>query len=174
MAKISINLASPASLSKAIAKVSKMASTATTLSNKIVHETTEKLLALILVNGAGIGNGNMLSSIHANYVMGANGCEIGQILGADYIIYVEYGTGVVGASDPNPNAPVGWDYASGEKIITTKDGKIGWYYFNAEIGRVVFTEGMKPRPFMRPAFEEVIVGLPSTVKVRFEEWTHTT
>jgi hypothetical protein len=173
MAKISINLASPASLSKAIAKVSKMASTATTLSNKIVHETTEKLLTLILANGAGIGSGEMLSSIHTNYVMGANGCEIGQILGADYIIYIEYGTGVVGKGT-NPNAPADWDYASGEHVFTTSDGKIGWYYYNEDIDRVVFTEGMRARPFMRPAFEQVLVGLPETVRVRFEEWTHTT
>lgn len=155
MAKISINLAKPNSIRDAVYKVQQMADSATALSDKIVIETTEKLLAKIKANAAGIGTGAMLDTIQAKISYGVNGGIVGEIWGADWITYVEHGTGTVGGVE-NPKSPE------------------GWVYFNEVVGHYVFTEGMEARPFMRTAFEEVLAELPSTVKVRFEEWTHLT
>lgn len=73
----------------------------------------------------------------------------------DYAKYVEYGTGLVGASSPHPR-PLNWSYASGEH---SSKGK-GWWYPTDErdtnrtkkMGSggdlIAFTEGMPSRPFI--------------------------
>lgn len=54
--------------------------------------------------------------------------------------YVEFGTGIRGAASPHPTLP--WVYdANGH-------GETGWYYYDAEQGRVRFTKGMPSRPFL--------------------------
>lgn len=65
-----------------------------------------------------------------------------------YAIYVEYGTGVVGAglvdgSDPHPAAEAnGWDYD------VRNHGEEGWFYRNDKDGHVYWTQGFVSRPFM--------------------------
>ena len=71
---------------------------------------------------------------------------------SDHAIYVEIGTGMVGASSPYPGKlPV--VYAQGKKFITLKEsfgkypaGTYGWFYYKN--GQLYFTEGMPSRPFM--------------------------
>ena len=71
---------------------------------------------------------------------------------SDHAIYVEIGTGMVGASSPYPGKlPV--VYAQGKKFITLKEsfgkypaGTYGWFYYKN--GQFFFTEGMPSRPFM--------------------------
>lgn len=79
------------------------------------------------------------------------------IAGAAHAFYVEYGTGVVGANSPHPEAAeAGWEYAIGPTIHQTKDGRIGWFYDASTDGDYVvsgsgqwrFTEGQPSRPFM--------------------------
>lgn len=75
--------------------------------------------------------------------------------GDNYALFVEYGTGVVGASSPHPEAgEKGWSYAVGSKIFTTKDGRVGWIYPTDE-GGFRFTEGQVSRPFWHEAAEEL-------------------
>ena len=50
---------------------------------------------------------------------------------ADYAIFVEYGTGIIGAENPHPNPKITWIYSSGEN----SNGH-------------AFTKGQKSRPFM--------------------------
>ncbi len=70
---------------------------------------------------------------------------------SDHVAFVEFGTGVVGRASPHKNgeylAKAAWGYATGAKIFTTKDGKVGWIY-PTDDGEFRFTEGMKSRPFM--------------------------
>jgi hypothetical protein len=70
---------------------------------------------------------------------------------SDHVAFVEFGTGVVGQNSPHKNgeylAKASWGYATGTKIFTTKDGKVGWIY-PASDGSFRFTEGMKSRPFL--------------------------
>ena len=69
----------------------------------------------------------------------------------DHAAFVEFGTGVVGQANPHINgeylAKAAWGYATGPKIFTTKDGRVGWIY-PTDDGGYRFTEGMKSRPFM--------------------------
>jgi HK97 gp10 family phage protein len=54
--------------------------------------------------------------------------------------YVEFGTGVRGASSPHPTKPWAYD--------TNGHGENGWYYYDERQGRVRYTQGMPSRPFM--------------------------
>ena len=70
---------------------------------------------------------------------------------SDHVAFVEFGTGVKGQNSPHKNgeylSKAAWQYASGAKIFTTKNGKIGWIY-PTDDGGFRFTEGMASRPFM--------------------------
>lgn len=63
------------------------------------------------------------------------------IAGAPHAIYVEFGTGIVGANSPHPD-PVGWTYD------INNHGDKGWFYFNSNDGKWHHTLGMESRPFM--------------------------
>ena len=69
----------------------------------------------------------------------------------NHAAFVEFGTGVVGRANPHQNgeylAKAAWGYATGPKIFTTQDGRVGWIY-PTDDGGYRFTEGMKSRPFM--------------------------
>lgn len=75
---------------------------------------------------------------------------------SEHAIYVEMGTGIVGAEQPYPG-PLPAVYAQGKKMFVTADGKYGWIYpmntgrvdeNGKEIIEFRFTEGMPSRPFM--------------------------
>ena len=70
---------------------------------------------------------------------------------SDHVAFVEFGTGVVGQNNPHKNgeylSKAAWQYASGAKIFTTQDGRVGWIY-PTDDGGFRFTEGMPSRPFM--------------------------
>lgn len=75
--------------------------------------------------------------------------------GDNYALFVEYGTGRPGANSPHPEAgDAGWQYAIGEKIFTTKDGRVGWIYPTKD-GSYRFTEGQPARPFWHDAAKEL-------------------
>lgn len=60
-----------------------------------------------------------------------------------YAIYVEYGTGAVGESNPHPAAEQnGWDYD------LKHHGEEGWVYKSDKDGKLYWTQGYLPRPFM--------------------------
>ena len=71
-----------------------------------------------------------------------------------YAIYVEYGTGVVGAgSYGDPSHPAagehGWYYD------VNHHGENGWVYFNEREGKVMRTKGQPSHPFMYNTFREL-------------------
>ena len=61
--------------------------------------------------------------------------------GAPYAVYVEFGTGIVGKSQPHPS-PDDWRYD------INGHGESGWWYFNDYTGHPQWTKGMPSRPFM--------------------------
>lgn len=71
---------------------------------------------------------------------------------SEHAIYVEVGTGIVGAESPYPGKlPV--VYAQGKTIRQLSDGRYGWFY--QRDGQWYFTEGMPSRPFMYLAASEL-------------------
>lgn len=68
--------------------------------------------------------------------------------GAWYAIYVEYGTGVVGAASPHPE-PDGWMYDVGGH------GDDGWTYYNPNSGKYQHTTGEPSAPFMYQTGKEL-------------------
>lgn len=58
------------------------------------------------------------------------------------VLYVEFGTGVVGAENPHQLASTNWVYGVGEHIFTTSDGRTGWFYpADKEKRKYKFTQG---------------------------------
>lgn len=89
---------------------------------------------------------------------------------SDHVAFVEFGTGVVGQQSPHTNgeylSKASWGYATGQKIFTTKDGKVGWIY-PTDDGGFRFTEGMKSRPFMYQTALELQRVFPRMAKEVF-------
>lgn len=108
-----------------------------------------------------IYTGELLASI--NY-------EYGGVIqdGAKWIVYtdcpwapfVEFGTGIVGASSPHPNTSiVGWKYDVNEH------GEKGWFYFKD--GEWHWTKGMPSRPFMYETSMELMKEITKVAKEVF-------
>lgn len=64
---------------------------------------------------------------------------------SEHAVYVEMGTGMVGAESPYPGK-LPAVYAQGKTIRQLADGRYGWFY--QRDGQWYFTEGMPSRPFM--------------------------
>lgn len=88
----------------------------------------------------------------------------------DHAAFVEFGTGVVGQSNPHRNgeylSKASWAYATGRTIFTTKDGRVGWFY-PTDNGEYRFTEGMRSRPFMYETALELQREFPRIAKEVF-------
>jgi hypothetical protein len=89
---------------------------------------------------------------------------------SDHVAFVEFGTGVKGQTSPHKNgeylSKAAWKYATGAKIFTTKDGRVGWIY-PTDDGGFRFTEGMKSRPFMYETALELQRTFPRIAKEVF-------
>lgn len=77
------------------------------------------------------GGGNLRDSMYVKLNPSGLGAEIGD--SADYAYFVEFGTGKYNSKGEGREKP--------------------WVYYSEELGRYVYTEGMKPQPFLFPAFE---------------------
>lgn len=67
-----------------------------------------------------------------------------------YAVYVEFGTGVVGAGSAHPDAGAhGWVYDANHH------GDNGWVYFNEREGKIMWTKGQPSHPFMYNTFREL-------------------
>ncbi|MGN0620554.1 MAG: hypothetical protein ACI4I9_01700 [Porcipelethomonas sp.] len=111
--------------------------------------------------------GNLLSSIGGYYDSSLNAGFI--TADCEYAVFVEFGTGTKGVRKPYPGeamARAGYKYMGGTRYITTKDGRIGWFY-PAPDGTWKFTEGLPSRPFMYETAEELKRALQKTVKEVF-------
>ena len=96
-----------------------------------------------------IDTGELLGGVDGYYSPSLN---VGYVkVTSDHVAFVEFGTGIIGKASPHRNdeylSKASWSYASGAKIFTTKDGRVGWIY-PTDDGGYRFTEGMVSRPFM--------------------------
>lgn len=109
-----------------------------------------------------IFTGELISSIHSEYVASVKGGAVFAVVAdSSHAIYVEMGTGIVGAENPYPGK-LPAVYAQGKTIRQLADGRYGWFY--QLDGRWYFTEGMPSRPFMYNTTMELMNIVVSTAK----------
>jgi len=93
---------------------------------------------------------------------------------ADYCVFVEYGTGVYGEGEGAQRRPI---RPRNKKVLawvergarpTTPEG---WAEARKEGRAIIAREisGMKPQPFMRPAFDEATAALPVFFSAQLEK-----
>lgn len=118
--------------------------------NELIRQLTqhgEEIAKMEVVQLGAFDTGNLHDSIHGYFDPDVG---IGFIRAeAWYAVYVEYGTGVVGARNAHPNAGAhGWIYDHNHH------GENGWIYFSAHNGQCQFhhTRGQVSSPFMYNTF----------------------
>ena len=108
-----------------------------------------EIARLKIVNMGAYYSGELLSGVSGYYSATLNSGFVK--VASDHVAFVEFGTGVVGQNNSHKNGEyltkAAWSYATGAKIFTTKDGRVGWIY-PTDDGGFRFTEGMESRPFM--------------------------
>lgn len=94
-----------------------------------------------------IFTGELIQSLHSEY-QGSTpyGAIFAVVADSSHAIYVEMGTGIVGAKHPYPGK-LPAVYAQGKTIRQLADGRYGWFYKDKD-GNWWFTEGMPSRPFL--------------------------
>ena len=114
-----------------------------------------------------IFTGDLIQSVHTEYKGSTRGGAIFCVVAdSDHAVFVEFGTGIVGAKHPYPgNLPM--VYAQGKTIRQLADGRYGWFY-PADNGQWYFTEGMPSRPFMYETSLELQKKVVSVVKQVFK------
>lgn len=91
-----------------------------------------------------------------------NGAQYKVYTGCPWAAYVEFGTGVVGKSNPHPDVSiVGWRYDVNEH------GEHGWHYYKD--GAWHWTKGMPSRPFMYETATELSMRVSEIAKEVFGE-----
>ncbi len=108
-----------------------------------------EIVRIKIVNMGAYYSGELLSGVSGYYSPTLNAGFVK--VTSDHVAFVEFGTGVVGQNNSHKNgeylSKAAWSYASGAKIFTTQDGRVGWIY-PTDDGGFRFTEGMPSRPFM--------------------------
>lgn len=108
-----------------------------------------EIVRVKIVNMGAYYSGELLSGVSGYFSPTLNAGFIK--VASDHVAFVEFGTGVKGQNSPHKNGEylslAAWNYASGAKIFTTQDGRVGWIY-PTDDGGFRFTEGMESRPFM--------------------------
>ena len=89
--------------------------------------------------------GELFQSIHSEQRSSGTTVIFSVVADSEHAIYVEMGTGMVGAESPYPGK-LPAVYAQGQTIRQLSDGRYGWFY--ERDGQWYFTEGMPSRPFM--------------------------
>jgi len=97
---------------------------------RIVAETAEMIVSQAKAL-APVDEGHLKNSINVHYYNRGLSAEI--IVGAEYAIYVEYGTGIY-AKDGNGR-------------------KTPWVYYSDKLGRYVYTRGIHAQPYWNPSVE---------------------
>ena len=152
MKTITVNLNQKDSIKNAIKDLEKYKKNLEKNTRLLVQKLTDLGAKVVRVNIVSMGayySGELLSGAMGYYSPTLNAGFVK--VASDHVAFVEFGTGVVGRNASHKNgeylAKASWSYASGTKIFTTQNGKVGWIY-PTDDGEFRFTEGMKSRPFM--------------------------
>lgn len=154
--KISINIFSRSSIENAKQSLMQKADKIDGGTRRAVEELTqigyEYMMSIVPVE-----SGDLAESISWEYDESTNTGRIR--VNSNYAIFVEYGTGVVGASNPYPVPAPGWKYdvnAHGEK---------GWTYFDEKQNRYRWTKGEPAHAFVYRTLEFMRQHASETLKV---------
>lgn len=171
MTTITVNLNEKGSIEKAIKDLKKYRKKVERNTRLLVQKLTDlgtNLARVKIVSMGAYYSGELLSGVMGYYSPTLNAGFVK--VASDHVAFVEFGTGVVGMNNPHQNAEylakASWSYASGTKIFTTKNGKVGWIY-PTDDGGFRFTEGMKARPFMYETALELEREFPRIAKEVF-------
>ena len=142
----------PQSIANAIQEITEYRNEVERKAKVLVQRLTDygaEIARIKIVNLGAVYSGELLSGVDGYFSPLLNAGYVR--VTSDHVAFVEFGTGVVGQQSPHTNgeylSKAAWGYATGQKIFTTKDGKVGWIY-PTDDGGFRFTEGMKSRPFM--------------------------
>ena len=72
-----------------------------------------------------------------------------------YAVFVEYGTGIVGAGAQHPEMNGVWSPAGGWVYDHNSHGEDGWKYVSDRDGKLHWTMGQPSRPFMYETYKEL-------------------
>ena len=134
---------------------------------QIVNSLTEfgaVIARAFIVEMDAVDKGNLVNSIGAFYDPTTNTGFVRA--DCDYAVFVEFGTGVRGKVSPYPGDAinqVAYRYGDGTHYVMLADGRVGWFY-PADNGTMVFTEGMPSRPFMFDTAQELRSSLVNICK----------
>lgn len=107
-------------------------------------------------------SGDLLGSINS-YLSATGAIPVGFIrVNADYGMFVEFGTGIVGAENPNHPAHSAFDW---EHDIHGH-GYSGWWY-PGDDGQAHWTKGQPSRPFMYETARQLEAEFPKIVQEVF-------
>lgn len=171
--KIKINL-SEKSVKDAIREIEEYKKDLAAKSQEIAQRLAEEGVQIACANITSLDavfTGELLSSIHEECVDDSEERSVWAVVAdSDHAMFVEFGTGIVGASSPYIGdfpSDVTWSYASGKTIRQLADGRYGWFY-PADDGQWYFTEGMPSRPFMYHTANELMDMVVRVAKEVFE------
>ena len=137
--KISINIFSRSSIENAKQLLMKKADAIDGGTRKAVEELT-KMGYEYMMTIVPFESGDLAGSISWEYDQSTNTGRI--LVGSSYAIFVEYGTGIVGASNPHPEPAPGWKYD------VNGHGEKGWTYFDEKQNRSRWTKGEPAHAFV--------------------------
>lgn len=117
---------------------------------RLAEELSERGIEIARVQIAdldAIFTGELIQSLHNEYEGSTPyGAIFAVVANSSHAIYVEMGSGIVGAKHPYPGK-LPAVYAQGKTIRQLADGRYGWFYKD-KAGHWWFTEGMPSRPFL--------------------------
>lgn len=170
MKNIQIKL-DPKSVENAINEIRAYQKEVETKAQLLVQRLTDygaDIVRIKIVDMGAVYSGELLSGVNGYFSPLLNAGVVK--VTSDHVAFVEFGTGVVGQQNPHTNgeylSKAAWGYATGQKIFTTKNGKVGWIY-PTDDGGFRFTEGMKSRPFMYQTALELQREFPRMAKEVF-------
>ena len=169
--EIYVNLNEKGSVGKALRKIRAYKRRVENNTRLLVQRLTDygaEVVRIKIVEMGAYYSGELLSGVDGYYSATLN---VGFVrVTNDHAAFVEFGTGVKGQNSPHKNgeylAKAAWAYASGSKIFTTQNGRVGWIY-PTDDGGFRFTEGMQSRPFMYETALELQREFPRIAKEVF-------
>lgn len=163
MKEIKVNVLDPTSIDAAVKALENYKKKLEQLPNKVAQRAQKEGLERMISGIPPISDQNQPALYGTGqygniYTIEAGGC----------LPYVEFGTGVVGQGGGYPEpmylTNVGWQYASGPHVFTTKKGRKGWFWFSNVRGHFLFTEGIAPGGFMASTIHYLRDRIPEIAK----------
>jgi hypothetical protein len=156
--KISINVFSRKSIQDALSLMQKKQDEVEGSYQRTVEQLTqigyEYMMGIVKMD-----SGELAESISWEYDASTNTGRIR--VGASYAIFVEYGTGVVGAANPHPQPAEGWTYDA------NAHGEAGWIYFDEGQQKCFHTKGQPASAFVYRTMEYMKSQAGEVLNVNF-------